>query len=1016
MSAISDLNSYTWATVDKAVVDLGKQAYTSRGALYNLPQSKKFECRFKPLIGDIDSYTFVQLQRLYANKQRDVITIRESRYVQYKKIDGETFTSYYFRTPYYTNKIHEYGIEFYGAIVYTTDNEFYDEATSSENTRISRSIKNRIVYHLGFADLHLTESTKVEKKDVTYEVSLRYIVGLSTNFRLFLREIDQVFKVINSTTNVYSLTDYTRVANIINSVTPNKSSLYSNAAPRINTEFFIRPRNLKVEDVTCDGLGATYTGISGKRDTYTISQKIDGTRKIAVFLPGEIWFVGLDSTLDFYRKTSGISTKMIVDGELMNVPIENFVNYDSYSNLLGIREEAKSVNVFAAFDLILQQKPGTNALVFNTEDHKRRLLHLSSYLSTIPRGTLLTCVKPFMTFFDYKVFYSSLVKLLNAELTMKIANAPCNAEFKAPTDGIIFMPSNLSYEKIAKDPKINSTLDEKPTIVKYKEWSKMTIDVHLSVDKSGEYRMTYTPGGEEFNPTTLEMKNFSIADHSPNDVYEVGPKLEGDRIVLSVIRKRTDKKAANSREVINAIWKDIQNPVTLDMLSGKVFSLFDEACRRIVEQIIGKDHSIVLLPPNTLPKCTQERLEVPSTCFAPDKLLSRVQAHFPDVKKFRVVSLYTSQYARDEEMLKPLIHAIQTLIDTYNISFSMFTLTNSIQSLFEEAEEHTYGPIKISLRKDRNKRYMIVSKNGEPRADYFFDPKEFLTRLKINVASVKKATETFMSASEISYLSHFVFVNAMSVGSSEETKDVPRSPKESRSPPSSPERYRPRSPGNNKGLLDESKGASLREALPNGMRDMKQLFKDGAFSSEDGEYFRVSNSFSYNSFFHCLLKSVPHEYSKCLCVNEQQKLVNAFKRMIFDSLESNMETTNNNAPYISEEFSCESYFSGIRWKYRDENKIGKNDLENIIVSEYNSPEQLEFVASILNVDIHIFNQTSTGLHCKVLKSSFRSRSKVLMYETIAETNRSIYELIVLRKAGAVSGFTGFVSRFPKADS
>lgn len=324
-------------------------------------------------------------------------------------------------------------------------------------------------------------------------------------------------------------------------------------------EFFVRARNIKLQDMVYGGLLKD----PKKNISYSVTCKAEGLHKFLVIHRSGLWLVFGNEFCKVARfEDLPLSWQQcentILDGE--DIPVEHRYVYKNAKHF------------FLPFDALLFKGKDVTKQDLNQRLEYAKIIRNLGVLQIKGEINLIMEEKPFYYFDTAKEFYSSIRKIFNF-----IDN---NAKYK--TDGLMFTPVNTEYNpksdmKFKKEERI---LTIAPDICKWKPFEELTVDLryfatvrrYLTTSRGTEFK-----GSRKFpfNPETQVDWLSPIFKDIPNGtIIEFEPRYNSDGdIILSPRRTRFDKATPNSPDTASDVWDDINKPISKETLLGTSMDL-----------------------------------------------------------------------------------------------------------------------------------------------------------------------------------------------------------------------------------------------------------------------------------------------------------------------------------------------------------------------------------------------------------------------------------------------------------
>lgn len=306
----------------------------------------------------------------------------------------------------------------------------------------------------------------------------------------------------------------------------------------------------------------------GLLEDVRVGYKTDGFRR-ALFVDAKgIWLLYANSaSLVSIKSSSVLPVGTILDGEY--VP--------SYRHKAEITETFAPSSVefhYVAYDV----------MIFGTNNTLRRLTHVERMM-LLPTPSTLTIMEKLIVI--PKKFYS----FHNADdLATTITTLEENID-RTPyrTDGYIFMSNKLDF---GSTPSYNKPreLRYQPDILKWKELSRLTVDLPVTLTTSGRYI-----AHRDFPDVSLS----DLAESVPNDtIVEFRIETDNDNssefgLRLVPERIRIDKYKGNSADEIATIIRLHRDPITMDVLRGRSLRVMKKYHNDEKRQLLGRVASMI---------------------------------------------------------------------------------------------------------------------------------------------------------------------------------------------------------------------------------------------------------------------------------------------------------------------------------------------------------------------------------------------------------------------------------------
>lgn len=411
------------------------------------------------------------------------------------------------------------------------------------NTSTECIIRDRERYSLVIDGVRL-DLTKVKQGDnaPTHELELECITRVDVVNKLN-KSYALVFGIMNGDSLFYTEDDASNVIEFVNRSLLNFNDIKtknlfpeSDVRSKISYYPFPRPRNIKHDDLK-------YGAIVGGKDSYSCTYKADGEHKILVFDTKGVWLVNAPNFITLVDDYNYGLEGLIMEGEL--IP-------EDKRRIRGERQF-----LFYVYDCINIPDQGSITQL----ELSKRMEIAQSYCDMLRDEEAL----PNMT-----IKTKSYIGLTPDNFFITIKEV-LEGKPEYETDGLIFVPNTGPYNSFSGSlPYSERVLSRNPDIVKWKPSDKLTIDFLVRHGSHNTYELYVSEGRGRLIPFTrvpiIPSSGLVIPD---NSIAELGwidnvPVLH---------RIRDDKVLPNSKDVAEATYKDILNPISEDMLSGRGFKL-----------------------------------------------------------------------------------------------------------------------------------------------------------------------------------------------------------------------------------------------------------------------------------------------------------------------------------------------------------------------------------------------------------------------------------------------------------
>jgi hypothetical protein len=551
-------------------------------------------------------------------------------------------------------------------------------------------------------------------------------------------------------------------------------------------------RNLKRADCVDGGL---ISQSIKSPSSYSITHKVRGNRKLLVIHETGVWMVhaphdtnlviprqkGEDKFIDSLKGT-------ILDGENLIIGGQNvYIPFDILSYRGSIEIQGKHhLERMSLSDKIMKLQ------YFNTEG-----------------GTIKGMTKEFIHFKTRKELLDAIDKLKSDVLPYS-------------TDGFIFTPNEAPYRIIQTEPELyKRTLSLYPEICKLKPWEDLTIDfqyraprqllVNIPVGGFHEVKQVLFTGSlyHSFDlKTQVDWDHELFKDLSDGVIIEMGPRNDGNTIVLFPHLIRTNKQYPNQQRIAASNWDDINRPIDIDTLRGRnfdlVFQYHNTEKRRLLSQIpAGSDiidigagkggdlskmtraHHIVAVEPN--PENAEEYRKRSQINIKGEKMSSKitlletggedtntiVKAAYdsfgwekPEKRRPLYITMMLSlSFFFEESMFNKLVKTLSVIAGVYvgcggkEVNFYFMTIEKkpTLQIIQKRGPEFKLGPAEFKFSQPNILHVNIPGTIVENQTEYLVDITKLKNALKFEETKISQClNEKMLSPQEMEYSSMFV--------------------------------------------------------------------------------------------------------------------------------------------------------------------------------------------------------------------------------------------------------------------
>lgn len=441
--------------------------------------------------------------------------------------------------------------------------------------------KKRFSYKIlngnGVIDMTITEDSNTGKFSYQVELELDDPNTLFTQSKGLAANIIGIIKNLYDTKLIYNKKEYKNIVSFVNK----RFNPRNNDNTKIDNKILFQPRNLHLEDLVHGGIvnGELYTGeeiivpTEDDTETYTVTHKADGKRKLLVIHDTGLWLVMAPNHVSY-----------VVRNNKTNEYIDNyFKEYSGYileGELIGFenmkspfRDQNVFENYFYHFDTLSTEKGDCRFLTLFPRLRKGEALinSLQNLAEIIP---IYISSKKFRIISNADDFFRVVSEMLNEQLII---------EFE--TDGIMFTPMNMPYNSgTDRIPLKERKLTLNPDICKWKQ--EFSVDYKLLRNEQGMIIITSRDGYGANKRDTEFIGNRRFPFNSLTDLdqgHELIVNLPTGSIVefiydhtrnlLVPIRHRDDKLHSNRIDFAIDNWKLMRNPITEETLRGKNIQL-----------------------------------------------------------------------------------------------------------------------------------------------------------------------------------------------------------------------------------------------------------------------------------------------------------------------------------------------------------------------------------------------------------------------------------------------------------
>lgn len=387
--------------------------------------------------------------------------------------------------------------------------------THEEFILVRRNYRNTFNFKYVNLDITKTEefNPKTKTNSVMYSAEVELFDKTEPIGRVYEFVKESLISKVLDTNILYTQSEKTKIAQIYNKCLQAKTPDLSDFDFKST---LATARNLKIKDLTTNGIGSKYT----------ITIKCDGIQCILMKCRYGMYLI----STNFMNK---LSSK----------------EYDETFIIIG---ENISNKLFVVFDTLFYENNNKVIVIDSTTDSHHKRIETAKIFNSDNKINVV-----------HKKFFPCGTSVKSLASAFKKAQ-----EYKIPgveTDGFIVTPEESPFKPLGMFQNLKTrVLHLFPDICKIKFFEDLTVDVKVENGKIIS-RMPFS-----FTDENYDSK--SISGYS--GVVELRPTIDNKtkNIVLVFNRTREDKIYPNSIIIFEDVWKDIKNPLTPDVLLGKDFS------------------------------------------------------------------------------------------------------------------------------------------------------------------------------------------------------------------------------------------------------------------------------------------------------------------------------------------------------------------------------------------------------------------------------------------------------------
>lgn len=399
----------------------------------------------------------------------------------------------------------------------------------------------------GLAELILIHSSVDGSHAADDRFELEVKLRQSTQISNFMSILNAVIQQILNTADPYTLPERTELFAEVNQILGVQMPRHGGLAPGV----LVQARNLKIQDVVSHGLISAIG--------YTVSHKIDGSRRLLVIVKSGIWLITDQGEANrLTKRTIPTLVGTIVDGELI----------PKSQRLSGAPSAAYWMVIFDA--LAYESSPE-----IQKQSHYNRMLVAQQAVDLINQlnlSYLAVNTNKFVAL-DTNADLNRPLEFFNK--IQRMAEEVSTLTYK--TDGFMFRPERSPYNPNSdRKPLSERILTRYPDVCKWKPPNMNTIDFGLEwkIQPSGA-RDLQLMSWEQGKLIPFPIGGVADVDDPMIATLPSGTIVEFEWKDNSFhpIRVRYDKWRPNRLEIAMDNYEQIQNPLTLETLEGQTFDL-----------------------------------------------------------------------------------------------------------------------------------------------------------------------------------------------------------------------------------------------------------------------------------------------------------------------------------------------------------------------------------------------------------------------------------------------------------
>jgi precorrin-6B methylase 2 len=351
----------------------------------------------------------------------------------------------------------------------------------------------------------------------------------------------------------------------------------------------VEARNIKPRDLVWGGIvGPNVSGETRQSQDfqgfnpgvqYGVTLKADGTRRLLLLHQTGVWLVYPPHVYQYLgplASTLSSQGKLLIETAKSKYNLSEVPVYLFDCELVSVPLTSGSGNVsrLLVFD----------TLIWTSRDvRKIPMIKVNSDPAT--RLAYSRIAPSFFSIQGYTVETKEILPIVTPTDVFTLSRQLLESDPGYPTDGLMFTPLGVEYNPRSSRYLLSDrVLTSLPDVCKWKPPEKITIDFEVRYDsrtnprtvllfsqgsgRGQDRRVLFT--GSEITPLTPDMI-LDIPTVDTSEAIENGDIVEYAFVggKMTPIRKRPDKLAPNYIDIANDNWKDIQDPVSMDWITGK---------------------------------------------------------------------------------------------------------------------------------------------------------------------------------------------------------------------------------------------------------------------------------------------------------------------------------------------------------------------------------------------------------------------------------------------------------------